>query len=101
MAHKVLLTWNSHPRYEKELFHHVRELVNKASPLGLELRDAWYTIYGEAPEILLGFVSRKEQDGTLEAILSSDEWRQIVQEVKDYTIDYEQRIVQAADHFQF
>ena len=101
MAHKVLVTWNSHPRHEKELFHHVRELVNKASPLGLELRDAWYTVYGNAPEILLGFTPRKEQEGGLEASLSSDEWRQLVLEIKDYITDYEQRIIQAADHFQF
>jgi hypothetical protein len=101
MTHKVLLTWNSHPRHEKELFHHVRELVNKASPLGLELKDAWYTVYGNAPEILLGFAPRKEQQEGLEAILSSDEWKQLILEIKDYITDYEQRIVQAADHFQF
>ncbi|HUT20721.1 MAG TPA: hypothetical protein VM366_16310 [Anaerolineae bacterium] len=101
MTHKVLLTWNSHPRHEKELFHHVRELVNKASPLGLELRDAWYTIYGNAPEILLGFTPRKAEEVSLEAILASDEWKQLILEIKDYITDYEQRIVQAADHFQF
>jgi hypothetical protein len=101
MTHKVLLTWNSHPRHEKELFHHVRELVNKASPLGLELRDAWYTIYGDAPEILLGFVPRKEHEASLEAILSSEEWKQLIVEINQYITGYEQRIVQAADHFQF
>lgn len=101
MTHKVLLTWNSHPRHEKQLFHHVREVVNKASPLGLELRDAWYTIYGNAPEILLGFTPRKAEEGSLEAILASDEWKQLILEIKDYITDYEQRIVQAADHFQF
>jgi hypothetical protein len=101
MTHKVLLTWNSDPRHEKELFHHVRELVNKASPLGLELRDAWYTIYGDAPEILLGFVPRKEHEKSLEVILSSEEWKQLIREINQYITGYEQRIVQAADHFQF
>lgn len=101
MANKVLLTWNSHPRYERELFHHVRELVNKVSPLGLDLRDAWYTVYGDAPEILLGFVPRRGQEGALQALLSSDEWKEILDELKEYITDYEQRVVKATDRFQF
>jgi hypothetical protein len=101
MAKKVLLTWNSHPQHEREIFHHVREVMNKASPLGLELRDAYYTIYGPAPEILLGFVTRKGLEDKLESILASSEWKEIVDEVKQYITDYEERIVKAANHFQF
>jgi hypothetical protein len=101
MVKKVLLTWNSHPQHERELFHHVRELMNKASPLGLELRDAYYTIYGDAPEILLGFIARNGLEGRLAAILNSDEWKEIVDEVKQYVTDYQQRIVKAAEHVQF
>ena len=101
MSNKVLLTWNSHPRYEKELFHHVRELVNKVSPLGLELKDAWYTIYGEAPEILLGFVPHRGEDKTLDTVLTSDEWKDILDELYQYVTNYEQRIVKDTDRFQF
>ncbi len=101
MAHKVLLTWNSHPKHERELFHHVREAVNKMSPLGLELRDAWYTIYGNAPTILLSFVPRKGQEDRLDAILSSNEWKEIIKELRPYITDYEQRVVEATDRFQF
>ena len=98
---KVLLTWNSHPRHEQQLFQHVRELVNKLSPLGLELKDAWYTIYGDAPEILLGFVPRKGKEDQLQVIMSGDEWKQILGDLQQYITDYEQRIVQAVDGFQF
>ena len=101
MAKKVLLTWNSHPQHERELFHHVREVMNKAAPLGLQLSDAYYTMYGDAPEILLGFVPRKGLEGKLEAILGSEEWKAIVDEVKQYITDYEERVVRAATHFQF
>jgi len=101
MAHKVLLTWNSHPAHERELFHHVSELVNKVSPLGLELKDAWYTAYGDAPEILLGFVPRRGNTEGLEKILSSDEWKRILEEFQQYVTDYEQRIVTASNGFQF
>jgi hypothetical protein len=76
-------------------------LVNKVSPLGLELKDAWYTAYGDAPEILLGFASRRGQAEGLEKILSSDEWKRILEEFQQYVTDYEQRIVKASNGFQF
>ena len=98
---KVLLTWNSRPKHQRELLHHVREVVNKIAPLGLELKDAWLTVYGEAPEILLGFTARRGQEHQLEAILGSDEWKEIIQDLNQYIVDYEQRIVKASDGFQF
>jgi hypothetical protein len=101
IAKKVLLTWNSHPKHQRELLHHVREVVNKIAPLGLELKDAWLTVYGEAPEILLGFTPRRGQEDQLEAILRSDEWKEIMRDLSQYIADYEQRVVQASEGFQF
>lgn len=101
MAHKLLVTLNSHPRHERELFHHIRELVNKLSPLGLELTDAWYTVYGEAPEVLLGFIPRKGMEEQLAGIITSEEWENAIEEFKQYVTDYEQRVVKATGGFQF
>ena len=101
MTHKVLLTWNSHPAHERERFHHVSELVNKIVPLGLELKDAWVTVYGNAPEILLGFTPRRGNTEGLESILSSAEWKAILSEFQQYITDYEQRVVKATSGFQF
>jgi hypothetical protein len=101
MALVLLLTWNSHPAHQRERFHHVSEFVHKASPLGLELRDAWYTVYGEAPEILLGFTPRNGNEQNLEEILSSEQWKDIVSDLAQYITDYEQRIVKATGGFQF
>lgn len=98
---KVLLTWNSRPKHQRELLHHVREVVNKIAPLGLELQDAWLTVYGDAPEILLGFTPRKGQEEQLESILGSDAWREIMRDLSQYIVDYEQRVVKASDSFQF
>ena len=101
IAKKVLLTWNSRPKHQRELLHHVREVVNKIAPLGLELKDAWLTVYGEAPEILLGFAPRRGQEDQLEVILMSEEWKEILRDLNQYIADYEQRVVQASDGFQF
>jgi hypothetical protein len=101
MAKKLLLTWNSHPKHERKLFHHVREVVNRAAPLGLELTDAWYTIYGEAPEILLGFIPRNGQEEQLSVVLASEEWHAILKDLSQFVTDYEQRVVKATGGFQF
>ena len=69
--------------------------------MGLELTDAWYTVYGDAPQILLGFVPRKDQEERLQAIVTGEEWTKILVEFKDYVTDYEQRVVQATKRFQF
>ena len=65
MANKILLTWNS--RYtneleEREHFHSLQEFVAKLPTLGLELNDAWITVYGDAPQILLGILPAKQQE---------------------------------------
>ena len=100
-SYKLLVTMNSHPNHERELFAHIRELVNKLSPLGLELTDAWYTIYGQAPEILLGFIARRGFESQLDTILTSEEWEAVLTEFKEHVTDYKQRIVRATGGFQF
>jgi hypothetical protein len=101
MKKKALLTWNIRAQTQGEHFHRLREFISKLPILGLELRDAWYTLYGEAPDILLGIVTREKQDEQLEAALTSKEWKEMLDELQQYIKDYHQRIVKEAQHFQF
>jgi hypothetical protein len=101
MANKALLTWNIRPGGEREHFQRIRAFVNKLADLGLDLADAWYTIYGDAPQILLGLVVQSDAKVTLEEILASQEWQDILGELKQYISDYDQRIVKVQGQFQF
>ena len=101
MANKALLTWNIRPGGEREHFQRIRAFVNKLADLGLDLADAWYTVYGDAPQILLGIVVQKDQKIVLEEVLASQGWQDILDEIKQYVTDYNQRIVQAQGQFQF
>ena len=101
MANKALLTWNIRPGGEREHFQRIRAFVNKLAGLGLDLADAWYTIYGDAPQILLGITVQKDQKIVLEDVLSSQEWQDILGELEQYITDYRQRIVKAQGQFQF
>ena len=80
MAHKVLLTWNIQSGIEREQFQRIRIFVSKLSGLGLDLADAWYTAYGDAPQVLLGIVAAGGQDDQLQSILDSEEWGELLAE---------------------
>jgi hypothetical protein len=101
MANKALLTWNIRPGGEREHFQRIRAFVNKLADLGLDLADAWYTIYGDAPQILLGIVVPRDSKVALEEVLASQEWQAILEELKQYITDYNQRIVKVQGQFQF
>jgi hypothetical protein len=101
MANKALLTWNIRPGGEREHFQRIRAFVNKLADLGLDLSDAWYTVYGDAPQVLLGVVVHKDQKATLEEVLDSQGWQDILGELSQYITDYDQRIVRIQGQFQF
>ncbi len=64
MRAKVILTWNIKPG--KEQFYYgfmVGDYLPKVNSLGLELTDAWVTVYGDEPQRLPRYdvVVRREQ----------------------------------------
>jgi hypothetical protein len=101
MANKVLLTWNIRPGKEREHFQRIREFVSKLTNLGLDLTDAWYTVYGEAPQILLGIVAPGGAEERLQQTMSSEQWKETLEEMREYITDYDQRLVKAGGPFQF
>ena len=101
MENKVLLTWNIRPGNEREHFQRIRRFVSKLSALGLDLTDAWYTIYGDAPQILLGIVASADEDERLERVLASKEWDEVLDELRQSITDYRQRFIKPAGPFQF
>jgi hypothetical protein len=101
MAHKVLLTWNMQSGIEREHWQRIRVFVSKLAGLGLDLADAWYTVYGDAPQVLLGIVAAGGQENQLQNILDSEEWGEILAELRPYISDYKQRIVKVEGQFQF
>jgi hypothetical protein len=55
MAVKLLMTWDIKSGREAEFFEfQVREWVPGLQKLGLEPTDAWYTMYGASPQIMIG-----------------------------------------------
>lgn len=73
---KLILTWNIKPGREQDYFSFVlREYLPQINKFGFEVTDAWITVYGEQPQVLLGAVvsslSKARQ------LISSEEWNQL------------------------
>jgi hypothetical protein len=54
---KLIMTWDIMPEREQEYFEFVvREFIPGVQRLGFELSDAWATVYGNQPQILVGAI---------------------------------------------
>jgi hypothetical protein len=97
---KVIQTWNIKPGHEQDYFAYVlREYLPGINKLGMEVTDAWATVYGDQPQVLLGAVvpSREVAD----RIINSEKWQQLTDVLLDYVDDFEIKFTAHKGGFQF
>lgn len=100
MSAKLIMTWDINPEHEQEYFEFVvREFLPEVQKLGFKLSDAWVTVYGEQPQILVGAILPTFQK--VKKIIKSEEWRLLVNNLLDFVNDYQEKIVPASVGFQF
>jgi len=98
-TYKLLMTWDIRPGKESEYFEYaVQEFVPKLTRLGVQPTEAWYTVWGNAPQILTGFVA--EERSTIESLIDSDEWAAIMDRMQTYVNNFTYRVVPAVGLFQ-
>ena len=96
---KLLMTWDIRPGKESEYFEFVvQEFAPKLVKLGVQPTEAWYTVYGEAPQILTGAVT--EDPKTMDAILGGDEWKALRDKLLTYVNNFNYKVVTATGNFQ-
>jgi len=96
---KLLMSWNIQRGREEEYFEFViRDFGPGLIKLGVQPTDAWYTQYGDRPQILTGGVV--EDLESLQRALASDEWRKLKTKLLTYITDYSQKIIRASESFQ-
>ena len=99
MTVKLLMTWDIVPGREQDYFEFVvRDFIPGMQRLGLEPSDAWFTMYGQQPQIMTGAQMPILSD--LEHALASDEWQSLVRQLADYVEDFQFKIVPARGGFQ-
>ncbi len=99
MAYKVIMTWDITPEREQEYFEFVvREFIPGLQRMGLELTDAWATIYGAQPQIMVGAALPSLTD--LQKIIKSTDWVSLNNQLQVFVHNYSQKIVHAQGGYQ-
>ena len=100
MSGKLIMTWDILPEREQEYFEFVvREFLPAVQKLGFKLSDAWVTVYGEYPQILVGAVL--PTINRVAETIQSKKWQSLENKLFDFVSDYEVKIVEAKSSFQF
>jgi hypothetical protein len=100
MAGKLIMTWDIAPEKEEEYFEFVvREFIPDIQKLGFKLSDAWMTVYGERPQILVGAVMPTID--SVEDVIGTDRWQKLIEDLLGYVTNFKARIVKSTGSFQF
>lgn len=99
MTVKLLMSWDIIPGREQEYFEFViREFVPGMQRIGIQPTEAWFTQYGERPQILTGGVA--EDLDSMQIALDSEEWSDLREKLEDYVTNFDARVVPARGGFQ-
>jgi hypothetical protein len=97
---KLILTYDPVPERREAYFRYVLgEFVPALEQMGLTLSEAWHTAYGEYPLRMNGFVASDE--GTMENVISSEEFQELEARLQEFVINYSRRVVSSRSAFQF
>ncbi len=96
---KLLMTWDIQPGREQDYFEFVvRDFVPGMQKLGMQPTDAWYTFYGDQPQIMAGVVMPSLDE--MERVLNSEDWDDLTAKLMDYVEDFDYKIIPARGGFQ-
>lgn len=96
---KLLMSWDIKAGREQPYFEFiVREFAPKLMRLGLQPTEAWYTVYGDGPQILSGGVT-SDMDA-MNTLLASDDWKALRDQLLTYVTNFDHKVVAASGSFQ-
>jgi hypothetical protein len=94
------MTWDISPEHEQDYFDFViGEFVPGVQRLGLQPVEAWATVYGNHPQILVAMLS-ESLSGARQA-LHSDGWNLLADKLFALVRNFDYKIVPARNGFQF
>lgn len=99
MSVKLIMTWDILPGREQDYFEFVvRDFIPSIQRVGMDPSDAWFTMYGDQPQILVA--AQANTINSLQTILQSSEWESLTNRLLDYVENFEYKVVQARTGFQ-
>ena len=93
MANAVM-SWNIKAQDNSEYFEFVvQDLLPSLMKIGLRPTQAWFTMWGNGPQIITTLESVDGDLDSLKEALQSDEWRDIRERLMGHVKEFKQRIV--------
>ena len=93
------MTWDILPNKEQEYFEFViSDFIPEIRQLGIRPVDAWYTMYGEQPQILVA--AKIQSQAALNVAMASKEWQRLLDNLLQFVDNFSYKIVSNRTGFQ-
>ena len=98
---KLIMNWDIKPGRDQEYFEFlVREWIPGTTNLGLKHSGAWVTTYSRSNTSQIMTEGIAKDLDTMKDILNSNDWEHLHDQLLEYVINYEQKIVRVTGNFQ-
>ncbi|MCS6846279.1 MAG: hypothetical protein RMN52_01025 [Anaerolineae bacterium] len=89
---RLVFSWNIKSDEEPAYFEFiVQEFAPKIIKMGIRPTEAWYTVYGEGPQIIMPAIAADRE--SLQRVLNSNEWLELIDKLNNFVTDYQCRIL--------
>jgi hypothetical protein len=96
---KLLMTWDIIPGQEQAYIDfNARVFVPQLMKFGLRPVDSWFTLYGNAPQVTVGWVTDDAE--VIRRAIATAEWAELVVELRHYVTHFHLKIVPFTGLFQ-
>jgi hypothetical protein len=100
MQAKLIMSWDIAPQHEQEYLDFViNEFMPGLQKIGFKLGDAWVTVFGEYPQILVYVFSPSIKE--VRQVMQDAPWRELHSKLMEHVVNYSQKVVSATTGFQF
>ncbi len=97
---KVLISYDMREGREEECQRYVMQTLGPGmAQLGLRITDAWYTLWGNAPQIMGGGVVDSQEAAS--RMIYSQEWGNLVDGLRPLVDNFRIRVIDASGRFQY
>lgn len=91
---KLMMTWDIQPGREEDYFEfHIQKFVPALEGLGLNLHEAWLTVYGDGDQPRLMAEAAINSVSTARAALDSSEWQDLSLQISDLVENFSYKVV--------
>ena len=96
---KLILSFDIRPGTQQIYYQFmISQFVPALQGMGLQMSDAWHTVYGDYPSRISHFVGLSED--AMREVFASREWQELEKRLQEYVSNYSWRIVPLRERFQ-